>query len=45
MDWFDKIKSYYDSRFWSIEWVKNAVKMGKITTGEFELITGEVYKV
>lgn len=41
IDWFEKIKSYYDSGFWSIEWVRNAVEKGKITAEEFEIITGE----
>ena len=43
MSWFDKIKSYYDSGFWSIEWVRNAVVKDKITAKEFEIITGEKY--
>lgn len=43
MGWFDKIKSYYESGLWNIEWVKNAVVMGKITTIEFEAITGQIY--
>lgn len=43
MDWFEKIKAYYDSGFWSIEWVRNAVKMNKITPEEFLQITGEEY--
>lgn len=47
MDWFERINTYYNStpRLWDIEWVKNAVKMGKITAEEFETITGEVYTV
>lgn len=45
IDWFEKIDSYYNStpRLWDIEWVRNAVKMNKITLEEFELITGEKY--
>ena len=43
MDWFEKIKSYYDSGFWSIEWVRNAVEKGKINAEQFEIITGEKY--
>ena len=43
MDWFEKIKSYYDSGFWNIEWVRNAAKMNKITPEEFLQITGEEY--
>lgn len=43
IDWFDKIKSYYDSGLWSIEWVRNAVEKKKITAEQFEIITGEKY--
>ena len=43
IDWFEKIKSYYDSGFWSIDWVWNAVEKGRITAEEFEIITGEKY--
>ena len=43
IDWFEKIKSYYDSGFWSIEWVRNAVEKGKITAEEFKIITREKY--
>lgn len=44
-NWFEKINNYYNSipRLWEIEWVKNAVKMGKITPEEFLEITGEEY--
>ena len=41
IDWFEKIDSYYNSGFWSIDWVRNAVEKGKITAKEFEIITGE----
>jgi uncharacterized XkdX family phage protein len=43
MDWFEKIKAYYDSGFWSIEWVRNAVEKKKITAEQFEIITGTIY--
>lgn len=43
IDWFEKIKTYYDSGFWSIEWVRNAVEKKKITAGEFLQITGKEY--
>lgn len=38
---FEKIKEYYDKKYWTKEMVKNAVKMKKITEEEFEEITGE----
>lgn len=41
---FDKIKEWYDSGAWSIKWVRNAVRKGRITTEEFEEITGEPYE-
>ena len=43
MDWFDKIKNYYDTGLWTIEWVKNAVIKGKITAEQFKEITGQDY--
>lgn len=45
MGWFEKINSYYNSvpRLWEIEWVRDAVKMGKITESEFLEITGIYY--
>ncbi len=39
-----KVKEYYDSGFWNITMVKNAVKKGKITKDEYAIITGEKYK-
>lgn len=41
---FDRIKQYYDDGLWSAEMVHNAVKKGKITPEEYELITGEKYE-
>ena len=45
IDWFEKIDSYYNStpRLWDIEWVRDAVKMNKITPEEFLQITGKEY--
>lgn len=40
---FDRVKTLYDTGEWSKKWVKNAVGKGKITPGEYEEITGEVY--
>lgn len=41
---FEKIKKYYDNGFWKKGAVRNAVKMGKITAEEYELIVGEPYE-
>ena len=43
MDWFDKIKTYYNMDLWNIDRVKNAVVMGKITEAQFTEITGQEY--
>ena len=43
MDWFEKIKFYYEMGFWDIERVKNAVIKGKITAEQFKEITGQDY--
>lgn len=40
---FEKIKGYYDNRFWTKKMVKNAVVKGKITAEEYEEITGDPY--
>ena len=40
---FEKIKRYYDNGFWTKKMVKNAVVKGKITTEEYEEITGDPY--
>ena len=39
----NKIKTYYDAGFWTLEMVKNAVKKGKITKAELAEITGQKY--
>ena len=39
---FDKIKQYYDKKFWTITMVWNAVNRW-ITPEEYELITGRKY--
>lgn len=41
--WFDKVKDYYERGLWSKEMARNAVVKGKITTEEYEIITGESY--
>ena len=40
---FEKINRYYDNGFWTKKMVKNAVVKGKITTEEYEEITGDPY--
>lgn len=41
MNWFDKIKSYYERNLWTKEQVKVAVEKGKITEEEYKEIVGE----
>ena len=42
MDWFERIKFYYEQGLWSKERVRNVV--GKVLTeAEYEKITGEIY--
>lgn len=41
MNWYEKIKSYYDRGLWTIEQVKVAVQKEKITIEEYKKITGE----
>lgn len=41
---FEKIKKYYEDKFWTKKMVKNAVVKGKITPEEYEEITGEPYQ-
>lgn len=43
MNWFEKIKLYYEMGLWDIERVKNAVIKGKITAEQFKEITGQDY--
>lgn len=38
---FNIVKEYYDSGFWTISMVKNAVVKNWITSSEFEEITGQ----
>lgn len=40
---FNRIRKNYNSGLWSKIMVKNAVKAGFITTGEYRAITGEEY--
>ena len=43
MNWFEKIKRYYDKGLYTIDQVKVFVQGGKITEEEFKMITGEDY--
>lgn len=43
MEWFEKIKLYYETGLWDINRVKDAVVKGKITAEQYEEITGEEY--
>ena len=43
MTWFDRIKKFYDTNLWPIEWVKDAVTVGKITPEQYTEITNEPY--
>ena len=43
-DKFEEIKNWYEAGFWTIKMVANAVKKKKITSEEYEEITGEAYK-
>lgn len=40
---FDSIKDWYADGFWNKKMVYNAVKKKRITTTEYEEITGEAY--
>lgn len=43
MDWFKKVKRYYNSGYYAKEQVKIFVVSGKITEEEYKEITGEDY--
>ena len=40
---FEKIKAWYESGLWTKAMVRNAVRKGKITAEQYELIVGEPY--
>ena len=44
MNWFKKVKRYYDMGKYTNEQVKVFVKGNRITEKEYELITGEKYE-
>ena len=43
MNWFEKIKRYYDKGLYTVDQVKVFVQGRKITEEEFRMITGEDY--
>lgn len=43
MNWYDKIKRYYDGGYYTVDQVRSFVKVGKITEEEFTEITGQEY--
>ena len=43
MNWFERIKNYYDKGLWTKEQVKVSVEKGKITAIEYKEIVGENY--
>lgn len=45
MNWFDKIKRYYNNGLYTNEQVKVFVVAGKITNEQYKEITGEEYIV
>lgn len=44
MSKYEKVKFYYDSGYWSIQRVRDAVAKGWITDEQFEEITGKPYE-
>lgn len=45
MNWFEKVKRYYDMGKYTNEQMKIFVKGNRITEEEYEIITGEKYEV
>ena len=43
MDWFEKIKRYYDNGRYTKDEVKKFVEFNKITEEQYKEITGEDY--
>ena len=44
MEWYPKIKRFFEGGYWTKEQVATAVEKGKITQSEYEEITGENYE-
>ncbi|TWT04593.1 XkdX family protein [Planomicrobium sp. CPCC 101079] len=45
MDWYAAIKRMYDRKLWTKEMVADGVYAGKLSTEQYEEITGEPYPV
>lgn len=43
MNWFEKIKRYYEGGYYTIDQVRVFVRAGKITEEQFTEITGQEY--
>lgn len=43
MDWNAVVKQYYDAGYYTVGQVKVFVAKGKITSDQFQQITGQVY--
>lgn len=43
MTWYLRIKNLYDAGLWTKKQVHDTVGAGRITTEEYEKITGDVY--
>lgn len=43
MNWFEKVKRYYENGYYTKEQVKVFVRTGKITEVQYKEITGEDY--
>lgn len=44
INWFEKIKRFYDKEIYDKQDVRDFVTFGKITCEEYEQITGEQYQ-
>ena len=45
MNWFEKVKRYYDMGKYTNEQMKIFVKGNRITAEEYEMITNEIYRI
>lgn len=45
MNWFERIKNYYDKGLWTKDQVKVSVEKGKITTEQYQEIIGDGYNI
>ena len=43
MDWYSKIKRFFEGGYWTKQMAAAAVEKGKITEAEYKEITGEDY--